>query len=345
MKALLLMLALVASLSACERQPPQLYQQQVLALGTLVDISIYGADEETAQKAIRRVVNRMEQIHHQWHAWQPSPLTRINEQLAAGNTVQLDEESRALIAKGITLAEQSGQLFNPAAGRLFALWGFHNDERPDGAPPAQDKINAFKQQAPNMGDLVLEGDQLRSTNPAVQLDVGGFAKGYAVDVAIAELRKQGIDKAIINAGGDLRAIGDKGKRPWRIGIRDPRTPGVIASLTTQDDESVFTSGDYERYFYYQGKRYHHILDPRSGYPASGVSSVTVVHRDATTADAAATALFIAGVDGWPTVAKAMGVKEVMVIGETGKVYMTDAMAQRIRFELEPAPDTVIVALP
>ncbi len=334
----ILLATLVVLLAACERAQPPVYQQQILALGTLVDVSIYGTDEETAQKAIRIITNDMEHIHHQWHAWHASPLTRINEQLAAGETITLDNESHALLAKGIDLAERSNELFNPAAGQLIGIWGFHSDERRDTAPPSEAQIKKLTDQAPKMSDLELNGNQLSSHNPAVQIDVGGFAKGYAIDVAIDELRKLGINNAIVNAGGDLRAIGSKGERTWRIGVRDPRTPGVIASLTTEGDESVFTSGDYERYFFYDGKRYHHIIDPRSGYPAVGNSSVTVIHTDATTADAAATAIFIAGPKEWPETAKQMGIEDVMVIDDQGAITMTPSMAKRIRFEVEPAPE-------
>lgn len=337
--------AAICLITACDRQPQQLYQQQVLALGTLVDISIYGSDEETAHKAIQEITHEMEHIHHQWHGWQPSPLTRMNKQLANGDNVALDNESLLLISQGIKLAEQSDQLFNPAAGKLVALWGFHSDERVDGAPPSQQEIDTFIQQAPKMSDLQIEGNQLHSNNPAVQLDVGGFAKGYAVDLAIKKLRALGIKNAIVNAGGDLRAIGSKGKRAWRIGIRDPRSPGVIAALSTTDDESIFTSGDYERYFHYNGERYHHILDPRTGRPATGITSVTVAHKDATTADAAATAILIAGTKDWPAIANAMDLKDVMVIDETDTVYMTASMAKRIEFIVEPPPQTVIVQLP
>ncbi len=328
-------------LPGCE-QRPQVYQQQVLALGTLVDISLYGVDEEKAAKAITAVTHKMEAIHHDWHAWQPSKLTYINEQLATGNTVTLNAEQQTLIQNGIELARQSNNLFNPAAGKLIALWGFHSDERPDAAPPAESDIAALVVAAPTMSDLKLDADQLSSNNTEVLIDAGGYAKGYAVDQAIAELRKMGINNAIVNAGGDLRAIGNKGKRAWRIGIRHPRQPGVLASLETGQDESVFTSGDYERYFEYRGQRFHHIIDPRSGRPARGASSVTIIHQDATRADAAATAVFIAGAKHWRETARAMDITEAMLIDHEGTVYMTEAMSQRIRFETETPPKTIIV---
>lgn len=193
-----------------------------------------------------------------------------------------------------------------------------------------------------MSKLVLEDDQLSSDNPDVLIDVGGYAKGYAVDQAIDQLRHMGINNAIVNAGGDLRAIGSKGKKSWRIGIRHPRQPGVIASLETHGDESVFTSGDYERYFEYQGQRYHHIIDPRIGRPAQNTSSVTIIHRDAISADAAATAVFIAGPEQWRETARAMGIDEVMLIDQQGVIYMTEAMTRRVHFETDTPAKTIIV---
>jgi thiamine biosynthesis lipoprotein len=191
-----------------------------------------------------------------------------------------------------------------------------------------------------MSDLQFDDHRLSSTNPAVQLDVGAFAKGYAVDEAIAILKQRGISNAIINAGGDLRAIGRHGDRPWHIGIRHPLEPGVIAAIDTQIDESVFTSGNYERFYDFEGHRYHHIIDPRSGYPSTGTLSVTVIGNNAATADAAATALMIAGPNEWDRVAGQMGIDKAMLIDDQLTVYMTSAMQQRV--ELNGQLKTVII---
>lgn len=329
------------TLSGCE-QKQAVYQQQLLTLGTLVDITIHGADDKTAQAGIQDVEGLMERLHHDWHAWQPSKLTEINRKLAAGESATLDAEGRLLISKGMELSQRSGNLFNPATGKLIALWGFHSDDWSGNHPPAADKIQALADSKPQMSDLTLAGNQLSSRNPAVALDLGAYAKGYAVDSAIEALRKRGIGNAIVNAGGNLRLIGSKGQRPWRIGVRDPRGTGVIASLESTGDEAVITSGDYERYFEYQGVRYHHILDPRTGAPARGAIAVTVVAKDGMTADAASTALFIAGPEKWRETARAMGIDEAMVIDEQGVVHITRALHKRIRFEQDPAPQVNVV---
>lgn len=337
----LLLFSGMLTLSGCDQRAP-VHQQQLLALGTLIDITLYGSDDNTAQAAIKEVTQQMEALHHSWHAWQPGKLTEINHKLAAGENARLNAEGLFLINRGKELSQLSNNLFNPAVGKLIGLWGFHNDDWSGRQPPAAAEIAALLATKPQMSDLTLEADQLQSSNPAVALDLGAYAKGYAVDMAIATLRKHGINNAIVNAGGNLRLIGSKGKQPWRIGIRDPRGAGVLASLEAGKDEAVITSGDYERYFEFQGKRYHHIIDPRSGYPAGGVTSVTVIADDGLTADAASTALFIAGVAQWRDTARAMGIKEAMLIDEKGVVHITRALMQRIHFEKEPVPQTQVV---
>jgi len=170
----------------------------------------------------------------------------------------------------------------------------------------------------------------------VKLGFGGFAKGFAVDAAITALQQQGINDAIVNIGGDLRAIGSHGERPWVIGIRHPRQAGMIASIILKDDESVFTSGDYERFFQYDGKRYPHIIDPRSGHPADQATSVTVLHTNASLADAAATALFVAG-DNWPKIAHSMGVEHVMLVRPDGGIEMSPKMTDRVKLLSKQKP--------
>ncbi|MEO6696689.1 MAG: FAD:protein FMN transferase, partial [Gammaproteobacteria bacterium] len=276
---------------SCSKPAEPLYQEQILALGSLVDISIWGVEPDLARRASTAITEDFNHIHTTWHTWEASPLTRINETIRSGAAANVEPEMAALMAQAKELSANSGGLFNPAIGKLIASWGFHSDE-PHGPPPDVKTVEALIAAHPSMDALQINGHTLKSNNSAVQLDFGAIGQGYAVDVAIAHLRKLGIQNAIVNASGDIRVIGKHGDRPWRIGIRDPRGSGIIASIEMQGDESIVTSGTYERFYDYQGKRYHHIIDPRNGYPARGVTSVTVVHSDATTADAASTALLV-----------------------------------------------------
>lgn len=330
----------VIFLLACSA-PPSAYQEQLLVFGTVVDISLWGVDKARGRQVVARLAEDFDYMHRAWHAWHPGPLGRINQMLPTGETFSGAPSVLPLIKRATELSERSGGLFNPAIGKLIALWGFASDDPPKGPPPDPAAILALLDQHPSMQDVVVDGVSLRCSNPAVKLDFGAFAKGYAVDRAIETLREMGIDNAIVNAGGDLRAIGRHGERAWRVGIRHPRGPGILASVEVSGDESVFTSGDYERYFDWEGVRYDHIIDPRSGYPTQGVSSVTVFAREADLADATATALTVAGPKDWLPVARAMGVTGVMLVDTEGTVHMTPGLKERIHFEVEPLPPIVI----
>lgn len=319
-------------------------KHQIYVFGTLVDIAIWGAKPEQEQQAIATITQDFQRMHHDWHAWKPGPLVEINKALAAGKPVRVIPSLIPIIEQSTTLSRQSEGLFDPAIGGLLNLWGFQSDGRPNGPPPPREKIAQWVAAAPRMDDLHLEGDMLTSSNPAVQLDFGAFAKGYAVDLAIARLREFGIDNAIINAGGDLRAIGSKAGNPWVVGIRHPQGEGVLASLEIAGDESVFTSGNYERYREYEGVHYNHILDPRTGMPVDGVTSVTVIHDNGAVADAAATALVVAGPQQWHHIAKNMGIRYVMLVDDDGVVYMNPAMQQRVHFVNKP-PEHIEITPP
>ncbi len=338
-------IVLACLLASCAPAPEEAYKSRFLTLGTLVDVSLWDVDETRAAEATRAVEDELNHIHQRWHAWEPGELTRINTAIARGETIDIDDDTRAVLQQAAQLARASGQLFNPAIGGLVELWGFHEEGGPSGPPPSQAEIDALLAAAPTMDALRFDGARLSSTNPAVRIDLGAFAKGLGVDRAIAALRALGIRDAIVNAGGDLRAIGRHGERPWRVGIRHPAEPGILASIETRGDESIFTSGNYERYFDYDGERYHHLIDPRDGRPVRGTLSVTVIHTSAAEADAAATALFVAGPDGWRETARRLGVVQIMLIDADMNVYMTPEMAERVRFEVSPPPVAVIMGDP
>ena len=321
---------------------PSAYHQQLLVFGTIVDIKLWGVKEKEGQQVVARLAEDFKYMHRAWHAWEDGPTARTNFYIANGKPLTGPPSVIPLIKRSTELSKLSGGLFNPAIGNLIALWGFASDDPPKGPPPSPEAIRALLDQQPSMENVSVEGVTVGSTNPAVKLNFGAFAKGYAVDRAIDVLREAGIQHAVVNAGGDLRAIGQHGQRPWRVGVRHPRQEGILASVETTQDESIFTSGDYERYFDWQGKRYDHIIDPRSGYPAEGLSSVTVFADQADLADAAATALFVAGPSNWLPVARAMGIKGAMLVDEQGTVQITPGIRSRIHFDTSPPP-TIIVS--
>ena len=326
-------------LAACE-QGPSVERHAFFALGTLVEITVFepAANIDIALHAAEKSLLANEQ---RWRAFGEGDLAAINARLATGNNVSLPPEISAGVHRAQQLADLSDGHFNPAIGGLVKTWQFHVEERPNAPPPSDAMIAAFLP-APRMEALqVDENGSWHSDDPRLWLDMGAFAKGLAVEQAINVLREHGVANAIVNAGGDLKAIGRHGKRAWRIGVRHPRGEGVLAALELHDNESVFTSGDYERFFEWQGERYHHILDSSTGRPARGIISVTIIHSDAALADAAATALLVAGPGGWTAIARKMGVDKVMVVLDDGSIVTTSSMQQRTTVEGEEHAPRVV----
>lgn len=314
--------------SACEKTEP-VYNSRFLAFGTLTDISIVGVSHERALAATQALEEDFAVMHNAWHAWNPGPLGRTNELLKEGKPFAAPPSVLGLLVEARQLANDSEHLFNPAIGRLINLWGFQSDSPDCQKPPEDQSIELLVGKNPSMNDIRIDDFHLQSSNPVVKLDFGAIGKGYGIDMAIEHLKELGIKNAIVNSGGDLRAIGSRSGRPWRIAIRSPSGSGTLGFLHVKGDESVFTSGDYERNYVWEGKTYHHIIDPRTGYPATGTRSVTVIHSDATTADAAATALFVAGPEDWHRIARKMGIEYVLLIDKHGITHMNPAMQQRV----------------
>ncbi len=325
-----LIAALTLLLAGCAKEP--LYQQQSFVFGTQVEISIYCADEAQARAAAAAVLQEFDRLHHAFHAWQPSPVTELNAAFARGERHRISPELAAAIRDATHYAEASDNLFNPAIGRLIAVWGFQSDTfKP--VKPAPEKIAALVQANPRMRDISIDSaGWATSSNRAVQLDFGGYAKGLALDHAAQILRAHGIRNALVNVGGNLIALGRHGARPWHIGVQHPRKPGAIVELDLRDGEAIGTSGDYQRFFELDGKRYCHIIDPRTGYPASHTQSLTVLAPPGPHAgvlsDVASKPGFIADAQHWKARLARLGIKAAMRVDESGKISMTRAMAER-----------------
>ena len=311
-------------------------RQEAFVFGTRVEVVVYGLDRGQARAALAEVLQEFDRLHRWLHAWQPSELTRLNAAFAAGQTAMVDADMAALLGAVQTAAVRGEDLFNPAAGALIAAWGFHADEfvprRPD--PALRDALVTAR---PRMADIDIApqpdgGATVSSRNPAVQLDLGGYGKGYALDRAATILRARGVCCALVNIGGNVMALGSKAGTPWRIGVQHPRKPEALATVELHDGEAIGTSGDYQRYFELDGERLCHLIDPRSGEPVRHTQSLTVLMPAGPDAgarsDADSKPLFIVGREGWRGLAERMGITMALRVDADGSVDMTPEMAQR-----------------
>ncbi len=330
--------AALVSTAACAQAPARpsdrLYRAETLVFGTRAEITVAGAEESLARQAVSQVFGEYARLHRALHAWQPGELTTLNRAIAAGRRkIPVSAEIAQLIRDTTQLFRRSDGLFNPAIGKLVGLWSFHKDQQTSASTPDRAAIERLVKANPRMDDLRVAGGTVTSRSRAVQLDFDGYAKGYALDRGAALLRARGIANALIDIGGNILALGSKNGAPWRVGIQHPRREGVLATLDLRDGEAIGTSGDYRRYYVIDGKRFSHIIDPRSGYPVPGVQAVTILIPPGPGAgalsDGGSKPLFVAGVKGWRAMARRLGIDCALLVDEREDVHLTAAMMKRI----------------
>lgn len=325
----------VALFAGCARQPEPV-RETLLVFGSPAEFDLRGADPDASRAAIAAIARRMALREREWHAWQDSDLTRINAALAAGRSVRAPDSIVHAVQRALPLVQASDGLFDPAIGGLIALWGFHRSEFPIREPPPDDAaIAAWLARRPRLTELRLDGDRLGSDNPALQLDLNAIAEGLAQEEIAAILAAHGIGNALVVLGGDVLALGVADSRPWRVGIRDPRG-GILAVVELAGREALFSSGGYQRYRQSaDGSRWPHLLDPREGRPARASAATAVLDADPVRADAAATALFVAGPAGFAELTARMHLPCALLLDAEDRLWLTSAMARRLRLLRQP----------
>ena len=318
---------------------PEFSSRTIVALGTLFTVEIHGEDESRAETALDQLESYIQTIDREWYAFGDGELGRINAALSAGEPATMSEELASLTRRSLQLKELSQGLFDPTIGMLVELWGFADAERMRAEPPDDIAIQRWQTDVDTDPLLHFEGRTLSVDRP-IKLTFGGIAKGTALNGACDLLRDLGVNSAMVDAGGDLKVIGRRGSRGWRIGIRDPHSVGMLGFVELAPDEAIVTSGNYERYFEHEGQRFHHLLDPVTGRPVTVTAGVTVIHTNAELADAAATALMVAGPQRFHAIADRMGIDNALLISDRGDIIMTPAFANRIREPVRSAGSDV-----
>jgi len=282
-----------------------------ILLGTVVEIQVRDADEQKAEDAITKAFAEVKRIDDLFTTYnEASPVWKINN--SADTIINIDSEIYNLIVLCDSITKLSNGSFDVSLDNLTKVWGFYTDnpQLPTKAEIDSALLNSGWQ------NIILLGENKIIKKGKVGLNFGAIAKGYAVDKAIDVLKKQGIKEALVNAGGEISVIG----KDWIVGVQHPREINSIIIKIKLDGFTVATSGDYEQYFEVDGKRYHHILDPKAGYPSKGLQSVTIIHKSNILADALATAVFVMGKENGIKLIETLDDTEAMIIDDKGKIF-------------------------
>lgn len=298
-------------------------------MGTLLRVTVVAPPDRAAAgiEAAFRVFERVDRVMNEWR--EDSPLSRLNRRAGSG-WVRLPGDLCEVLALGLEGARSTGGRFDPTWAAVSDLWRFDGGA----ATPPEDAVLAARCALVGWRGLELRrrsaaGCEARLRRRGMRVGLGGLAKGWAVDRAARALRARGLQDFLLQAGGDLYAAGTRGGTPWRVEVRDPRG-GPLEAMASLDvsDRALSTSGDYEHAFEAGGRRYHHLLDPRTCRPSEASRAVTLLARSATEAEILGKAVFLEGGRAGVARAEAAGAAALVVTGD-GEVIVSDSLAARL----------------
>jgi thiamine biosynthesis lipoprotein len=295
-------------------------------MGTAIRVELWSDDRANGAAAIAAGVRGMHRNARASCAFKPeSELSLINRE-AASRAVPISQEMFGLLQRSIEFSRASAGAFDITFASVGALYDYRT-----GIKPTESEL-ARARAAIGYRNLILDprACSVRFARTGVRIDLGGFAKGYAVDNGAAILRRHGIAHGIVTAGGDSHIVGDRRGRPWAIGIRNPRRQGDVIALLPLEDSALSTSGDYERFFERDGVRFHHVIDPKTGKSPSHVQSVTVVAPDGLTTEALSKCVFVMGVEkGLQFIESRPGV-DAVVVDDMGVLHYTTGLLDDVK---------------
>lgn len=300
-------------------------------MGTLVDITVFEKDENKAELAIQNAFNEIQRLEGLMSTHIPGSEVSAINQAAGVQPVPVSPEVFKVIERALYWARKTDGALDISVGPVQELWQFANDH-----PSLPDKT-AIEQKLSKVGydKIHLENQTVFLAEKGMQLHLGAIAKGYAVDQAARALQKNNIHHAFINAGGDLKTLGNRpDKTAWKIGLQHPRKPESILASFSLSGKAVATSGDYQKYFNHEGTRYHHILNPKTGYPVTGMTSATVVTDTVMDADALSTALFVMGAKKGLAFIDSLKNTEGLIVDQNKSPQLSQGMKDLADFSLE-----------
>ena len=323
---------------ACAYRPAQIKGADVVTksailMGTIVEIKAPLSGDLTrqaAEQAIAKALNEVRRVENLFSVYdEESEIAKINR-LKEGEPLKISSEVSGLIEKAIGFCNVTNGAFDITVKPLVDLWA---EAKKTGTVPSKEAVREAVEKT-GYRDIIIDNEAgtIAFARDGMALDLGGVAKGYAVDRAVSELRSNGVGNAIVNCGGDMYCLGRRSDADrWKVGIRHPRDKDDIILELNLENRAVDTSGDYEKYFMAGGKRYSHIIDPRTGYPVGGdIVSASVMADDSATSDAFATAMCVLGRDGLNVINTIGGLDAIIVTEQNGrpKIEMSDGIKER-----------------
>jgi thiamine biosynthesis lipoprotein len=292
-------------------------------MGTAISVELWCDDRRAGEAAADAVMAEMHRIDRAMSPYRPdSELSRINRE-AASSAVPLSAEMTRLLVRAKAFSELSEGAFDITYAAVGRLFDYRKRIR-----PMESELEQARCAVGYRNLLVDEAAQtVRFGRVGMCIDLGGFAKGHAVDQATEILRQRGIAHANVTAGGDSRVMGDRRGRPWSIGVRDPRRPGEVVALLPLEDTSISTSGDYERYFDEAGVRFHHLIVPSTGHSPCSIRSVTILAEDGLTTEALSKSVFVLGVDKGLQLIDSLADVDAVVVDALGQLHYSSGLLQ------------------
>lgn len=340
LRTCLIAVTLTASACVVEPQPPpeplrpRLVERSRASMGSLLTLTAWTTDEARAIDTFEHVFREFDRLESLLSIWKDdSDVVRMNKN--AGITpVTVSRDTINILSEAAAASVLTGGKFDITFGALADIWRFDHDQ--DHVVPDRQLIEA---RLPRIDYRAVQIDGTAKTafisRPGMRVHLGGIGKGYAIDRAIALLKDRGFNDFLIQSGGDLYAAGTNGGAPWKLGIADPRGAHEPFATLQITDGTLSTSGDYERFFMKDGKRYHHLIDPDFGEPASGCRTVTIVTNRAVIADVLSTGFFIMGPEEGMKLIETLPDVEGVIVTSNNEVLISSGLRGRIELLRPP----------
>ncbi|MGD8323005.1 MAG: FAD:protein FMN transferase [Gammaproteobacteria bacterium] len=299
------------------------FGERIDLMGTSVSVELWHEDAVVGEQLVTQVIDEYHRIDELMSTYRDSSeISHVNANAAAG-AVRISEELFGLIRRSLEVSRRSAGAFDISYESVGYLYDFHERQRPGGEQIAA-ALPAIDYRAI---ELDAQHSSIAFTHAGTRINLGGIAKGYAVERAAQWLKSKGVEHAVLNAGGDTRVLGDRRGEPWIVGIRHPRARDDVITRLPLVNEAISTSGDYERFFEEGGQRYHHIINPDTGRPTDELMSVTVIGPDAVLTDALSTTVFVLGMERGLELIETWSGYEAIVVDRGGILRYSSGLAE------------------